>query len=200
MAEQTLNWSRDLEGGFGSSARLCDRLVKVGFGDGQEAAVSLGSDGEYEGLSGEDGQLAHQLARVRHEEPRLLFTVDHPLINVEEARDDKLDAHLLKARQQQGVKDNMQLGSRDGRQKHSFCCPAGRTRLPGRRPCPLLYLISLTSHHRAGLDVMERHSALQQAGVLQQKLTSTRAGKLEDHCFSLKLLCVYFRMHRLRML
>lgn len=71
------------------------------FGDGQEAAVSLSSDGEDEGLSGQDGQLTHQLAGVRHKQSRLFFTVDHPLINVKEARDDELDAHLLKVRETQ---------------------------------------------------------------------------------------------------
>lgn len=41
--------------------------------------------------------------------------------------------------------------------------------LTWNQTCLPVYLIPLTSHHRAGFDVMERHSALQQAGVLQQK-------------------------------
>lgn len=74
----------------------------MGFGDGEEAAVSLGSDSEYERLSSQDGELTDQLPGVRHKQPRLFFTVDHPLVNVEEARDHKLDANLL---QQVGQKD-----------------------------------------------------------------------------------------------
>lgn len=68
----------------------------MGFGNGQKAAVSLGPDGENEGLSGQDGKLPDELAGMRHEQPRLFFTVNHPLVNVEEARDHELDAHLLK--------------------------------------------------------------------------------------------------------
>lgn len=79
-----------------------DWLVEVGFGDGEEAAVSLGSDSEYERLSGQDGELTDQLPRVRHKQPRLFFTVNHPLVNMEEARNHKLDANLL---QQAGQKD-----------------------------------------------------------------------------------------------
>lgn len=72
----------------------------MGFGNGKEAAVSLGSNSEYEGLSGQDGKLTDELSGVRHKQPRLFFTVNHPLVNVEEARNHKLDAHLLK--QQEG--------------------------------------------------------------------------------------------------
>lgn len=76
--------------------RPWDSLVEVCFGDGQEAAVSLGPHGEDEGLSGQHGQLAHQLPGVRHKQARLLLAVDHALVDVEQARDHKLDAHLLR--------------------------------------------------------------------------------------------------------
>lgn len=66
------------------------------FGDGQEAAVSLGSNGEDERLSSQDGQLTNQLAGMCHKQPRLFFAVDHPLVNVEQAGNHKQDAHLLK--------------------------------------------------------------------------------------------------------
>lgn len=65
------------------------------FGNGQEAAVSLGSDGEYERLPGEDGEVTDELARVCHKQSRLFFAVNHPLVNVEETRNHKLDAHFL---------------------------------------------------------------------------------------------------------
>lgn len=65
------------------------------FGNGQEAAVSLRSDGEYEWLPGEDGEVTDELARVCHKQPRLFFAVNHPLVNVEETRNNKVDAHFL---------------------------------------------------------------------------------------------------------
>lgn len=75
---------------------LRDLLIKVSFGNGEEAAVPLGSDSEYEGLSSQDGKLTDKLSGVCHKQACLLFTVNHPLVNVEEARNHKLDAHLLK--------------------------------------------------------------------------------------------------------
>lgn len=71
-------------------------LVEVRFGDRQEAAVSHRSDSEDEGFTSQHGELADQLTGVGHKQPRLDFTVDHPLVNVEEARNNKQDAHLLK--------------------------------------------------------------------------------------------------------
>lgn len=71
----------------------------MGFGNGQETAVSLGSNGEYERLSGQDGELTHELSGMRHKQSRLFFAVNLPLVNVEEARNHKLDAHLLKQQQ-----------------------------------------------------------------------------------------------------
>lgn len=68
----------------------------MGFGNGKEDAVSLSSNSEDEGLSGQDRKLTDELSRVRHKETRLFFAVNHPLVNMEEARDHKLDAHLLK--------------------------------------------------------------------------------------------------------
>lgn len=74
----------------------------MGFGDGEEAAVSLGSDSEYEWLSSQDSELTDQLPGVGHKQPGLFFTVNHPLVNMEETRDHKLDANLL---HQVGQKD-----------------------------------------------------------------------------------------------
>lgn len=74
----------------------CDWLIEVGFGNGEEAAVSLGTDSEYEGLSGKDSELTDKLSGVRQKQTCLFFSVNHPLVNVEEAGNHKLDAHLLK--------------------------------------------------------------------------------------------------------
>lgn len=68
----------------------------MGFGDGEETAVSLGSDSEYEGLSSQDSKLTDKLSGVRHKQTCVFFAVNHPLVNVEEARYHKLNAHLLK--------------------------------------------------------------------------------------------------------
>lgn len=68
----------------------------MGFGDGEEAAVSLGSDSENQGLSGQDSKLTDEFSRVSHEQSRLFFSVNHPLVDMEESRNHKLDAHLLK--------------------------------------------------------------------------------------------------------
>lgn len=80
--------------------RPCDWLIEVGFGNGEEAAVSLGSNSEYQGLPSQDGQLTDKFSRMRHKQTRLFFTVNHPLVNVEEARNHKQDAHLLKHREE----------------------------------------------------------------------------------------------------
>lgn len=73
----------------------CASLVEVGLGNGEEAAVSVGSDSEDEGLAGQNSQLAHQLPGVGHEQTCVLLTVDHPLVHMQQAQDHKLHTHLL---------------------------------------------------------------------------------------------------------
>lgn len=85
----------------------CDWLIKVGFGNGEEAAVSLGSNSEYEGLSSKDSKLTDKLSGVRHKQTCFFFSVNHPLVNVEEARNHKLNANLLKHREE---KRRVQIG------------------------------------------------------------------------------------------
>lgn len=67
----------------------------MGFGNWEEAAVSQGSHSEYKGLSSKDSKMADKLSGVCNKQTCLFFTVNHPLVNVEEARYHKLDAHLL---------------------------------------------------------------------------------------------------------
>lgn len=69
----------------------------MGFGNGEEAAVSLGSDSEYEGLSSQDSELTDEFSGVCHKQTCLFFTINHPLVDMEEPRYHKLDAHLLNA-------------------------------------------------------------------------------------------------------
>lgn len=70
-------------------------LIKVRFGDRQEAAITVRTHAEDERLSSEHGQVTHQLTRVSHKQTRVLISVDHPLIYVQRARDHKLHAHIL---------------------------------------------------------------------------------------------------------
>lgn len=66
------------------------------FGDRQEAAVPMCSYGKNQGLSRQHGQLTDKLSRVSHEQTRLLLSIDHPLVHMQRARDDKLHTHFLK--------------------------------------------------------------------------------------------------------
>ena len=80
---------------------LCpfDLLIKVGFWNGEEAAVSLGSHSEYERFSSQDSKLTNELSRMCHKKTSLFFAVNHPLVNMKKAWNHKLDAHLLKHRE-----------------------------------------------------------------------------------------------------
>lgn len=80
--------------------RKQDWLVEVGFGNGEEAAVSLGSNRKYERLSSQHSELTHKLSRMRHKQTSFFFTINHPLINMKEAGDHKLDAHFLENKQE----------------------------------------------------------------------------------------------------
>lgn len=70
-------------------------LVEVRLGDGQEAAVPVGLDGEDEGLPGEHGQLAHHLTRARDKQAAVFVAVDLPLVHVQQPGHHKQDAHVL---------------------------------------------------------------------------------------------------------
>lgn len=67
----------------------------MGFGNGEKAAVSLGSNCKYERLSSQDGELTNQLSRMRHKQTCIFLTVNHSLINMEQAGNHKLNAHFL---------------------------------------------------------------------------------------------------------
>lgn len=72
-----------------------DSLIEVRLGDGQEAAVPVGLDGEDEGFSGEHGQLAHHLPRARDKQAAVFVAVDLPLVYVQQPGHHKQDVHVL---------------------------------------------------------------------------------------------------------
>lgn len=67
----------------------------MGLGDGEEAAVSVGLDGENQWLPSEDSELAHQLPRVGDEKAGVLLRVNLPLVHVEHPRDHKTNIDIL---------------------------------------------------------------------------------------------------------
>lgn len=70
-------------------------LIEVGLGDGEEAAVSVGLDGEDQRLPSEDGELPHELPGVGDEEAGVLLRVNLPLVHVQHARDHKANIDIL---------------------------------------------------------------------------------------------------------
>lgn len=70
-------------------------LIEMGLGDGEEAAVPVGLDGEDQGLPSEDSQLAHQLPGVGDEQAGVLLRVNLPLVHVEHPRDHKANIDIL---------------------------------------------------------------------------------------------------------
>lgn len=98
-AVQTCMQKLNLRGCMRVRVRVCvcgNLLIKVRFGDGKEAAVTVSTHTEDKRLASEHGQMTHQLARVSHKQTRVLISVNHPLVYVQRARDHKLHAHLLK--------------------------------------------------------------------------------------------------------
>lgn len=70
-------------------------LIKMRLGDGEEAAVSVGLDGEDQWLPSEDSELAHELPGVGDEEAGVLLRVNLPLVHVEHPRDHKANIDIL---------------------------------------------------------------------------------------------------------
>lgn len=80
-----------------------DSLIEMGLGDGEEAAVSVGLDGEDQWLTSEDSELAHELPGVGDEEAGVLLRVNLPLVHMEHPRDHKANIDIL---EQMGGKKN----------------------------------------------------------------------------------------------
>lgn len=73
-------------------------LVEVGFGDLEEGAITLSFDSEDERLSCENSQLTYHLTRLGHKQTHCFLLIDHLLIDVKTAREDKMQTHILKKR------------------------------------------------------------------------------------------------------
>lgn len=87
----------------GEESRVPDSLVEVGLGDVEVGAVPQSLDGEDERLPGQHGQLANHLTRVGDEEAHVLLLTDHPLVHVEAAREDEVEADVLEEQQEVSV-------------------------------------------------------------------------------------------------
>ena len=90
-----------------STLKMIVLLVEIRFWNLEVSAVSDSLDGEDEGFSGEHGQLAHHLPRVGHKQAHSLLLVDHPLVDVQTARQDKVQTHVLEQQKgEEGEKAN----------------------------------------------------------------------------------------------
>lgn len=81
--------------GLDLAVRTTDSLVEVRLWDLEVSTVSERLDGEDEGLSGEHGQLTHHLPRVGDKQADVLLLADHPLVDMEATREDKVQTHVL---------------------------------------------------------------------------------------------------------
>lgn len=68
----------------------------MGLGYRQEGAVSVSTHCEDEGLPREDSQVAHHLPWVGDKQQALLLSVYHPLVHMEQPRDDERHTHILR--------------------------------------------------------------------------------------------------------
>lgn len=68
----------------------------MGLRDGQKAAVSVGSDGEHEGLSSEYRQLSHHLPGMCEEQASILQAVNLLLVHMQHPRDHKQNVDVLR--------------------------------------------------------------------------------------------------------
>lgn len=72
-----------------------DSLVEIRLWDLEVSTVPDGLDGEDEGLSSEHSELAHHLPRVGHKQADGLLLVNHPLVDMQTTRQDKVQTHVL---------------------------------------------------------------------------------------------------------
>lgn len=77
------------------SASWRNSLIEMGLGNRQEAAVSVGLDGENQRFPSQDGELAHELSGMGNEETGVLLRVYLPLVHVKHARDHKANINIL---------------------------------------------------------------------------------------------------------
>lgn len=70
-------------------------LVEIRFWDLEVSTVSDGFDGENEGLSGEHSELTHHLPHMGHKQADGFLLVNHPLVDMQATRQDKVQTHIL---------------------------------------------------------------------------------------------------------
>lgn len=67
----------------------------MGLGNRQEAAVSIGLDGENQWFPSENSKLAHEFSWVSNEQAGVLLRVDLLLVHVKHPRDHKANVNIL---------------------------------------------------------------------------------------------------------
>lgn len=70
-------------------------LIEMGLGNREEAAVSIGLDGENQWFPSEDSELPHELAWMGDEQTGVLLRVYLPLVHVKHPRDHKANINIL---------------------------------------------------------------------------------------------------------
>lgn len=70
-------------------------LIEMGLGNREEAAVSIGLDGENQRFPGQDRELPNELPRVGDEEAGVLLRVYFPLVHMKHPRDHKANINIL---------------------------------------------------------------------------------------------------------
>lgn len=70
-------------------------LIEMGLGDGEEAAVSIGFDGEDEWFPSQDRKLPHKLSWVGNEQAGVFLWVYLPLVHMKHPRNHKANINIL---------------------------------------------------------------------------------------------------------
>lgn len=89
-----------LEGQY--ACMMIDSLIEIRLWDLEVSAVSDSLDGEDEGLSSEDSELTHHLPRVGHKQADSLLLANHPLVDMQATRQDKVQTHILRGWKETG--------------------------------------------------------------------------------------------------
>ncbi len=79
-----------------STLKAIDSLVEIRLWDLEVSTVSDGLDGEDEGLSSEHSELTHHLPWMGHKQADGFLLVNHPLVDMQTARQDKVQTYILK--------------------------------------------------------------------------------------------------------
>lgn len=72
-----------------------DSLIEIWLWDLQVGAVTDCLDGKDKGLSSEHGKLAYHFPRVGDKQADCFLLVDHPLVDMQTTRQDKVQTYIL---------------------------------------------------------------------------------------------------------